>query len=265
MGSPVGRPLTVLNGPQLEQLWVQAGGEKAVAALFAALALQQSSGNVNASNVTAKESSYGLWQINTMASPQYSSYHLTDALTNAKVAVAMSNGGSNLSPWQWTPVTPSDPYGPAQENPVIAAWNAAGGAGGGSAAASAAFKAAGYGAGGTTYATGQSIMMSTPFYGASGAGTPGSSTSVANGCGAKVGPNSAEPNQIFTIPHTSTGLTFCNVKAILGTMELLGGGIICLVAIGFILISQGKSGTPATKMAQGAIRVAGRATGKGSR
>ena len=261
MASPVGRPLTVLNGPQLEQLWVQAGGQKAVAALFAALALQQSSGNVNASNVTAKESSYGLWQINTMASPQYSSYNLSNALTNARVAVAMANGGSNLSPWQWTPVTPSDPYGPAQENPVIAAWNAAGGAGGGSAASAAAFKAAGYGAGGTTYATGQSIMTSTPFYSGSGSGTPGSSTSVANGCGSKPPPI----NFGGVLGVGSFTITACNVKAILGTMELLGGGIICLVAIGFILISQGKSGTPATKMAQGAIRVAGSATGKGSR
>ena len=261
MASPAGRPLTILNGPQLEQLWVQAGGQKAVAALFAALALQQSGGNANASNLTAKESSHGLWQINTMASPQYASYNLANPLTNAQVAVEMANGGSNLSPWQWTPVTPSDPYGPAQENPVIAAWDAAGGAGGGSAAAAAAFRAAGYGAGGTTYATGQSIMSSTPFGSATGAGTPGSSGLT--GCAAKVGSNPGVPNNIFTIPHTSSGLTYCNVKAILGTLELVGGGIICMVAIGFILISQGKSGSPATKMAQGAIRVVGNATGKG--
>lgn len=48
-----------------------------------------------------QESSHGLWQINVAptANPQYANYNLNNPLVNAKIAFAMSKGGTDWSPW----------------------------------------------------------------------------------------------------------------------------------------------------------------------
>lgn len=94
----------------LEGLWVQAGGSPASAPLAAAIAMAESGGNPSSlnNNASTGDLSYGLWQINMIGSmgPQrerqfgINSYsQLLDPLTNAKAAVAVSNGGTNFAPW----------------------------------------------------------------------------------------------------------------------------------------------------------------------
>lgn len=81
---------------QLEQLWVQAGGNPKYAAIAAAIAEAESSGNAGATNNDSNGSTdRGLWQINSSHGSQ-STY---DPLANARAAVAISSNGSNWSPW----------------------------------------------------------------------------------------------------------------------------------------------------------------------
>src|SRR5579875_994031 len=75
---------------QLESLWIQAGGSKALAPLMAAIALAESSGNPNAENRTdngGTQTSWGLWQISdgthSMPVPD-----ILNPLVNAQQAVA---------------------------------------------------------------------------------------------------------------------------------------------------------------------------------
>jgi hypothetical protein len=56
------------------------------------------------------------------------------------------------------------------------------------------------------------------------------------GCGAKVGSNPAIPNMAFTIPHTSSGLTYCNVKAIIGAMAMTAGGVVIVIGLSTLII-----------------------------
>jgi hypothetical protein len=95
---------------QLEGLWIQAGGSAAAAPIAAAIALAESGGNPSSHNGNAGtgDDSWGLWQINMIGSmgpsrrAQFgltSNTQLTDPLTNAKAAVALSNNGKNWSPW----------------------------------------------------------------------------------------------------------------------------------------------------------------------
>lgn len=74
---------------ELKQLWTDAGGPRGLAAIMAAIALAESSGNRFARNVTPKEDSRGLWQINVRAHPQYAHANLTDPRVNAQAAVAV--------------------------------------------------------------------------------------------------------------------------------------------------------------------------------
>jgi hypothetical protein len=74
---------------QLETLWTQAGGPKAVAPLMAAIALAESSGNPGALNTTdngGTQTSVGLWQVST-GTHQYPAAWATPA-GNAAEAVA---------------------------------------------------------------------------------------------------------------------------------------------------------------------------------
>lgn len=85
------------------------------------------------------------------------------------------------------------------------------------------------------------------------------SSGPTNGCASKVGSNPGAPHNIFTIPHTSTGLTYCNLKAILGGMMVLGGGILCMTALAFIVVGEGLSrGSPAMRVVQTAQRIGGK-------
>jgi hypothetical protein len=81
---------------QLQQLWLQAGGNAATAPLAAAIALAESGGNPNALNHNTNGSiDRGLWQINSVHGTQST----LDPLANAQAAVAISNHGSNWQPW----------------------------------------------------------------------------------------------------------------------------------------------------------------------
>lgn len=98
---------------QLEELWILAGGGNAYADTAAAIAEAESGGcqyakagptddrpvKVCTYRATTKENSYGLWQINRNAHPQYSAASLYVALGNAHAAVAVSSGGTNFGPW----------------------------------------------------------------------------------------------------------------------------------------------------------------------
>jgi hypothetical protein len=72
----------------------------------AAIAMAESRGNPNATAIVTDplpgngpERSFGLWQINTLAHPQYDEGQLLDPTYNAKAALAVSSGGTNFTPW----------------------------------------------------------------------------------------------------------------------------------------------------------------------
>lgn len=106
--------MAVLTHAQLETLWELAGGSRATADTAAAIAQAESGGNTDAILNTAypklpgyrppgsgasPEYSVGLWQINELAHPQYTTAQLLTQLGNANAAVAVSNGGASFSPW----------------------------------------------------------------------------------------------------------------------------------------------------------------------
>jgi hypothetical protein len=81
---------------QLQELWKQAGGNPAAAAIAAAVALAESAGNPNAVNTNGGRSTdRGLWQINSVHGAQST----FDPMGNARAAVALSSNGSNWKPW----------------------------------------------------------------------------------------------------------------------------------------------------------------------
>ena len=84
------------NYAQLEGVWTQAGGSPAAAPIAAAIAMAESGGNSTATNNDSNGSvDRGLWQINSVHGNQ-STY---DVMGNARAAVAISNNGTNWSPW----------------------------------------------------------------------------------------------------------------------------------------------------------------------
>lgn len=86
---------------QLKQLWIQAGGNPAAAAIAAAVALAESGGRPDAFNGNGGRSQdRGLWQINSV----HGSQSTFDPVANARAAVAISNNGTNWKPWcvAWT-------------------------------------------------------------------------------------------------------------------------------------------------------------------
>lgn len=98
---------------QLRELWVLAGGTDATADTAAAIAQAESGGCQYAKHgprddrpvkacvftFSTLENSYGLWQVNRNAHPQYSAASLYTELGNAKAAVEISGGGTNFRPW----------------------------------------------------------------------------------------------------------------------------------------------------------------------
>jgi Lysozyme like domain len=65
-----------------------------------AIAFAESSGNANASNTVPPDNSYGLWQINLNAHPEYSLPDILDPQTNANAAFAIySAAGNSFKPW----------------------------------------------------------------------------------------------------------------------------------------------------------------------
>jgi len=98
---------------ELENLWMQAGGNPLHADVAAAIAQAESGGCQYAKagptddrpvkecsyRHTTLENSYGLWQINRRAHPTYTAHTLYTALGNARAAVAISRNGANFRPW----------------------------------------------------------------------------------------------------------------------------------------------------------------------
>lgn len=85
-----------LSYVQLEQLWVDAGGNPAVRNMAAAIAMAESGGRdvVSAPNSNGTVDR-GYWQINS----SWGSQSTLDPLGNARAAVAISKNGTNWNPW----------------------------------------------------------------------------------------------------------------------------------------------------------------------
>lgn len=106
--------MAVLTHAQLEELWVTAGGSEATADTAAAVAQAESGGNTAEILNTARpdlagyhppapgnlpEYSVGLWQINELAHPQYTTTQLLTPVGNVNAAVAISDGGASFEAW----------------------------------------------------------------------------------------------------------------------------------------------------------------------
>ncbi len=92
------RPLpTVLSQAELAELAAAVGFPDPH--LAAAVAMAESAGHTDATNVNAREASIGLWQINTRAHPELDAVALLDPHYNAAQAVRLSQGGTDWSPW----------------------------------------------------------------------------------------------------------------------------------------------------------------------
>lgn len=87
---------------QLMQLWQSVGGSAATANNAACHAIQESSGNPTATSRNPDGgTNVGLWQLDTPGGKGagYSVQQLMDPVTNARVALAGSNGGRDWSAW----------------------------------------------------------------------------------------------------------------------------------------------------------------------
>lgn len=94
--------MTTYSYAQLMGLWIQNGGSKATAALAAAIAEAESSGNSDATSSNPDGgTNVGLWQLDTNGKGSgYSEAQLKDPATNAHVAEVGSNGGRDWSAWE---------------------------------------------------------------------------------------------------------------------------------------------------------------------
>jgi Tfp pilus assembly protein FimV len=81
-----------LSCPGLEQLWEEAGGSRVQAVTAASIAMAESGGQQYATGLVGER---GYWQIN----PDHGSLSTYDPLGNAKAAVAISDDGTNWTPW----------------------------------------------------------------------------------------------------------------------------------------------------------------------
>ena len=86
----------VLDCAQLEQLWEEAGGPSSAAFLAAEVARAESGGNPDSTDDDGNGTvDRGLWQINSI----WGSESTYSGLGNARAAVAISDGGTNWTPW----------------------------------------------------------------------------------------------------------------------------------------------------------------------
>jgi len=106
-------PQTTFSHGDLETLWRNAGGDPLQANTAAAIAQAESGGCLYAKagptddrpakictyRQTNLENSYGLWQINRRAHPQYSAATPYTAAGNVRAAIAISDDGHSWTPW----------------------------------------------------------------------------------------------------------------------------------------------------------------------
>lgn len=136
-----------LTPQQIEQLWINAGGPPDVAPLMAAIGMQQSGGNPAAVNPKdpGPYGSRGIWQINSAAHPQYyadGGSAMENAEQNAAAAVAIYKA-NGLQPWATVNRYENGKVVGTMENPVVTAYNQAGGQAAGEKSFQAALTAAG--------------------------------------------------------------------------------------------------------------------------
>jgi surface antigen len=95
--------MSVLSPTQIAQVAANAGFRGNALIISVAVALAESGGNTSAHNpgngTTDIENSWGLWQINLLAHPQYSATAMQNAASNAAAAFTISSGGSNWGAW----------------------------------------------------------------------------------------------------------------------------------------------------------------------
>lgn len=95
---------TTLTDVQIAQAAVTAGvvGSMNAIATATAIAIAESGGDPqkhNPGSATDIEDSYGLWQVNILAHPNYNKARLYDPNYNAQAMYAISGGGTNWNPW----------------------------------------------------------------------------------------------------------------------------------------------------------------------
>lgn len=103
----VSNHMTVFNYAQLEQLWINANGPKAVAPIMAAIAMAESGGNSTSNNYTdnnGTQTSWGLWQISNGTHSWPGPADPSVPANNAAYAVAKYNadkarGNNGFQPW----------------------------------------------------------------------------------------------------------------------------------------------------------------------
>lgn len=99
----------------------------------AAVAMAESGGNARA--LGDQGNSYGLWQINVPAHPEYDRGQLFDPTYNGGAALKISSGGTNWQPWTTyntgaylafmpggAPSPPAPPSPPTPEPPRSTSW-----------------------------------------------------------------------------------------------------------------------------------------------
>jgi hypothetical protein len=95
-----------LSPAQIYALARDAGFDRPHAVTMTAIALAESGGNPGATNITSREESYGLWQINVKANTDFRGQNLLDPRTNAKAAkVIYDRQGYGA----WSVFTTTDP------------------------------------------------------------------------------------------------------------------------------------------------------------
>lgn len=96
MGGSVSTNSKTYSQAQLQDLWVQAGGNPAKAQIASAIAMAESGGKTNATDNDSNGSvDRGLWQINSV----HGALSTYSPLANARAAVQLSANGTNWSPW----------------------------------------------------------------------------------------------------------------------------------------------------------------------
>lgn len=98
-----------LSFDDIVRLGIEAGFQADVAYKMARVAWRESMGNPSATRIVTAaqapalhqlpERSFGLWQVNTLSSPQYDEGLLLDPRYNAQAAYELSRGGTYLAPW----------------------------------------------------------------------------------------------------------------------------------------------------------------------
>jgi hypothetical protein len=76
-----------------------------------AIAMRESGGRTDAHNPVPPDDSWGLWQINRLAWPQFPAEQLATASGNAAAMLVVSSHGTNWQPWQigGNPLARTDP------------------------------------------------------------------------------------------------------------------------------------------------------------